>query len=127
MRCAVTPNPARRDRCFRSAVGVMFALHGVAAGSWAVRIPWVAEMHRLSSGELGLALFGAAAFSAAGAREGPDRGTSVAAVATVGYGGWLAAPALIGLVASATSLTISLALVAALTAIIAIAAGALRR
>ncbi|MQA86814.1 MAG: MFS transporter [Streptosporangiales bacterium] len=67
------------------------------------------------------------AFSAAGGRADPDRGTSVAAVATVGYGGWLAAPALIGLVADVTSLTVSLALVAGLTAVIAVGAPVLRR
>ena len=41
-------------------MAVVFALHGVAAGSWAGRIPWVKEVRHLSSAGLGLALMGAA-------------------------------------------------------------------
>jgi MFS family permease len=52
--------PARRDRQARVAVAIIFALHGVAAGSWAGRIPWVKEVRHLSSAGLGLALMGAA-------------------------------------------------------------------
>ena len=67
------------------------------------------------------------AFSAAGRTPGHDPGTSVAAVSTVGYGGWLIAPPLIGFVAQATSLTVALASVAVMTALIAGPAAALRR
>src|SRR3954470_19547886 len=52
-------------------------------------------------------------FSAAGRTPGQDPGTAVAAVATVGYGGWMLAPPVIGFVAQGTSLTFALALVAA--------------
>ncbi len=65
-------------------------------------------------------------FSAAGRIPGHDPGTSVAAVATVGYAGWMLAPPTIGLVAQGTSLTVALALVAVMTALIAVPTGALR-
>jgi hypothetical protein len=65
-------------------------------------------------------------FSAAGNTPGREPGTSVAAVATVGYGGWMLAPPVIGFIAQATSLTVALAFVAAMTVAIAAFAGALR-
>jgi hypothetical protein len=65
-------------------------------------------------------------FSAAGSMPGHEPGTSVAAVATVGYGGWMLAPPVIGFVAQGTSLTVALAVVAVITALIAVPAGALR-
>jgi MFS family permease len=65
-------------------------------------------------------------FSAAGSTPGHDPGTAVAAVATVGYGGWMLAPPVIGFVAQGTSLTVALALVAVMTALIAVPADALR-
>ncbi len=75
---------------------------------------------------LGMATVVPLTFSAAGSTPGHDPGTSVAAVATVGYGGWMLAPPVIGFVAQGTSLTVALALVAAMTALIAVPAGALR-
>lgn len=75
---------------------------------------------------LGVATVVPLTFSAAGSTPGHDPGTAVAAVATVGYGGWMLAPPVIGFVAQGTSLTFSLALVAVMTAIIAVPAGALR-
>jgi MFS family permease len=65
-------------------------------------------------------------FSAAGRTPGRDPGTAVAAVATVGYAGWMIAPPVIGFIAQGTSLTVALGLVAVMTALIAVPAGALR-
>jgi uncharacterized protein GlcG (DUF336 family) len=59
-------------------------------------------------------------FSAAGRVPGVNAGVALAAVATTGYFGFLAGPALIGLVAQATSLRIGLALVSAACAFIAL-------
>ena len=59
-------------------------------------------------------------FSAAGNAPGVNAGVALAAVATTGYFGFLAGPALIGLVAEATSLRVGLALVSAACAFIAL-------
>lgn len=75
---------------------------------------------------LGMATVVPLTFSAAGTVPGHDPGTSVAAVATVGYAGWMIAPPVIGFVAQGTSLTVALAVVAVVTALIAVPAGALR-
>jgi MFS family permease len=75
---------------------------------------------------LGMATVVPLTFSAAGSMPGHEPGTSVAAVATVGYGGWMLAPPVIGFVAQGTSLTVALAVVAVITALIAVPAGALR-
>src|SRR5215467_12706282 len=56
----VVSRPTRADRRARVAVSLVFLLHGVAAGSWAGRIPWVKETRHLSPAGLGLALMGAA-------------------------------------------------------------------
>lgn len=40
----------------RWAVAVIFAVHGAVSGSFAARIPWIADHLHLSSGQLGLAL-----------------------------------------------------------------------
>ena len=40
----------------RWAVATVFAVHGAASGSFAARIPWIAENLRLDEGSLGLAL-----------------------------------------------------------------------
>jgi MFS family permease len=50
-------------------------------------------------------------FGAAGRIPGQSAGTGIAAVATMGYAGFLSGPPLIGLVAEATSLTIALGLI----------------
>jgi MFS family permease len=75
---------------------------------------------------LGMATVVPLTFSAAGSIPGHEPGTSVAAVATVGYAGWMLAPPVIGFVAQGTSLTTALALVAVMTAVIAVPASALR-
>lgn len=65
---------------------------------------------------VGLAAVVPVAFSAAGSVPGISEGEGVAAVATLGYAGFLAGPPLIGLIADATSLRLSLGLVAAVSA-----------
>lgn len=40
----------------RWAVAIIFAVHGVVSGSFAARIPWIADHLRLEEGQLGLAL-----------------------------------------------------------------------
>jgi len=62
-------------------------------------------------------------FSRAGNLPGFDPGVALAAVATVGYVGFLAGPPAIGLVAHVTTLRIALALVVACCALIAACAG----
>ena len=64
-------------------------------------------------------------FAAAG-RVGPHPGRSIAGVAGISYGAGLAAPGVIGGVASASSLRASFGLVAALSVVIALGAGVLR-
>jgi MFS family permease len=75
---------------------------------------------------LGVATVVPLTFSAAGRMPGREPATSVAAVATVGYAGWMLAPPVIGFIAQGTSLTAALALVAVMTALIALPAGILR-
>lgn len=64
-------------------------------------------------------------FSAAGRVPGVPAGVALASVATMGYLGFLAGPPVIGLIAEATSLRVSLALVAGLSLLIAAMAGLL--
>ncbi len=66
------------------------------------------------------------AFSAAGRVPGVQPGVALASVATLGYLGFLAGPPVIGLIAHATSLRVSFALVAGLTLAIVLLAGLLR-
>lgn len=66
------------------------------------------------------------AFSAAGRVPGIQPGVALASVATLGYLGFLAGPPVIGLIAHATSLRVSFAVVAGLAVVIALLAGLLR-
>lgn len=66
------------------------------------------------------------AFSAAGGVPGVQPGVALASVATLGYLGFLAGPPVIGLIAHATSLRVSFALVAGLAVVITLLAGLLR-
>lgn len=75
---------------------------------------------------LGVAVLVPLVFGAAGSLPGRDSAQSIAGVATLSYGGWLAAPGIIGLVAQVTSLTVALAAVAVLVALVVPLAGALR-
>ena len=68
---------------------------------------------------LGLANIVPVLFTAAGKTPGVAPGMGIAAVASVGYFGFLLGPPLIGFVARATSLTVGLGLVAVLIALIA--------
>jgi predicted MFS family arabinose efflux permease len=75
---------------------------------------------------IGLAVVVPLVFAAAG-RVGAHPARSIAGVAVVAYASGLVAPGVIGGIASASSLTTSFCLVAALVGIIALAAGVLRR
>lgn len=66
-------------------------------------------------------------FSAAGRVPGTEPGTALAAVATTGYLGFLAGPALIGLIAEASNLPLALGLVSLVCAAIAVGAARLPR
>jgi hypothetical protein len=60
-------------------------------------------------------------FSAVGARSAPGRaGAELALVTTLGYVGFVAGPPLIGLLSAATTLPTALALLAVLTAAVAV-------
>jgi predicted MFS family arabinose efflux permease len=73
---------------------------------------------------LGLANLVPVFFGAAGRIPGRAAGTSLAAVATMGYSGFLVGPPLIGFVADATSLAAALAMVGIACLVIALAAAA---
>ncbi len=75
---------------------------------------------------LGLAVLAPLVFSAAGHTPGASPGAAIAAVATLGYGGFLAGPPLLGLLAQAVSLRAALAVVALLCLLIALLGGAAR-
>ena len=75
---------------------------------------------------IGIAVVVPLAFAAAG-RTGGNPSQAIAGVATVTYTSGLVAPAIIGAVAQATSLTVSFGLVTALTAALVLSAGALRQ
>ena len=66
-------------------------------------------------------------FSAAGRMPGTQTGTALAAVATMGYCGFLAGPPVIGLAAEVSDLRVALGIVSALCALVAVGAGAVDR
>lgn len=75
---------------------------------------------------LGLSVVYPLVFSAAGNHPELPPGAAVASVATVGYGGFLAGPPLLGWLAQWTSLQLVMWLVVALSAVVAVFAGATR-
>ncbi|MEL6150476.1 MAG: MFS transporter [Chloroflexota bacterium] len=75
---------------------------------------------------IGVSLVIPMAFSSAGNREGISPGAGIAGVATVGYAGFLAGPPIIGLVAQATSLRVSMIFLLVLLLVMAFNARALR-
>jgi fucose permease len=75
----------------------------------------------------GLANVAPIVFSAAGRLPELAPGIGIAAVSTAGYGGFLAGPPLIGLVAEASGLPVGLGLVALAVGFMALGTGALRR
>jgi MFS family permease len=79
-----------------------------------------------AAGGAGLANGIPLAFSAAGRFPGLPPGVGIAGVATIGYAGFLAGPPVIGLVADATSLRVSLVLAAVLVGTIGLTAQAMR-
>ena len=76
---------------------------------------------------LGLANVAPIVFSAAGRLPELAPGIGIAAVSTAGYGGFLAGPPLIGLVAEASGLPVGLGLVALAVGFMLAGVGALRR
>lgn len=92
----------------------------VAADSPALAIPGFALIG------IGIAVIVPLAFAAAG-RLGTNASQAIAGVATVTYTSGLVAPAVIGALAQATSLTVSFGLVTALAFALVLSAGALRR
>lgn len=105
-------------------------LGGVAATAGAVMVALARSPALAIAGfafiGVGVAVVVPLAFAAAG-RAGPRPGQQIAGVATIAYGAGLAAPAAIGGIARAASLPVSFAVVAALAALVAVGAGALRR
>ncbi|GAA1231882.1 MFS transporter [Kitasatospora nipponensis] len=75
---------------------------------------------------IGIAVVVALAFAAAG-HAGPNPSLAIAGVATVTYTSGLVAPAIVGALAQATSLSVSFVLVTALAAALVVTAGALRQ
>jgi MFS family permease len=75
---------------------------------------------------LGYSLIAPLAFARAAADPDHSSGTAMAAVSTLGYGGFLLGPPLIGFVAEASSLRVSIALLAGLAVAITLLAGHLR-
>ncbi|MGR3635682.1 MAG: MFS transporter [Shimia sp.] len=75
---------------------------------------------------IGLALIFPLAFSRAANDPDTPQGQALAGVATLGYGGILLGPPVMGFIASATSLTVSFAVLAAMALMITVLAGALK-
>ena len=76
---------------------------------------------------LGLAVAVPLVFGAAGRQPNIPRGTAVAAVATLGYSGFLVGPPLLGWLAQLISLRLALSVIVLLAALIVLLAGAARR
>lgn len=105
-------------------LGGAVAAFGLGAGLllntlWAVFLGFAAV-------GLGLSVAVPLVFGAAGRQPHIPSGTAVAAVATLGYGGFLAGPPLLGFLAEATSLRLALFVVVLLSALIVVLAGAAR-
>ncbi|GIW34330.1 MFS transporter [Meiothermus sp.] len=104
--------------------GGLFAAAGFVTTLLATR-PEVAMLGFVMIG-LGYCTLFPLAFSAAGRVPGVEPGVALASVATLGYLGFLVGPPVIGLIAQATSLRVSFALVAGLAVVIALLAELLR-
>ncbi|MFB7663264.1 MFS transporter [Kitasatospora sp. NPDC056138] len=102
------------------AVATLGGLLVVAADTPGVAVPGFALIG------VGIAVVVPLAFAAAG-RSGPDPSRAIAGVATVTYTSGLVAPAIVGGIAQATSLTVSFTVVTLLAAALVAGAGALRR
>ncbi|MGY2895097.1 MFS transporter [Deinococcus sp. UYEF24] len=75
---------------------------------------------------LGMAAIAPLVFSAAGRTTGVSSGTAIAAVATMGYTGFLAGPPLIGLLSQGVTMRVALGVVALLSLIVAMLSGNVR-
>jgi MFS family permease len=110
--------------------GALVVLAGaIAGGSGAAPVAtMVAAIGGFTLVGIGIAVVVPLAFAAAGHAAGTPaaRAHAIAAVATVAYGAGLAAPGIVGGVATATSLTVSFLVVTALVAAMTLAAPALR-
>jgi MFS family permease len=109
--------PLVRASAFLSAVGLAAALLSPT--------PWLAVAGFAVVG-LGMSNLVPIFFGAAGRIQGQGTGTAIAAVATMGYAGFLAGPPLIGFVAEASSLARALGLVVLACVLIGLAAMAVR-
>jgi MFS family permease len=105
--------------------GGLIACVGLALGLL-VNTP-LAVMLGFGTVGLGLSSVFPLGFSAAADRPGISRGRAVAAIATMGYTGFLAGPPLLGWVAEATSLRLALGIVALLAGAIVVLGGVTRR
>lgn len=105
--------------------GGMLAAAGMAAGLLVGGI--VPTLLGFLCAGAGISIVVPLALSAAGATPGVAPGTGIAAVATVGYFGFLVGPTVIGFGAEATSLRASLGVVVLLTAAYALLASTARR
>ncbi len=101
-----------------AALGLSFSL--LAAAPWAVLVGFAGV-------GWGLASAFPLAFGAAGNTPGMNEGVALAAVATMGYGGFLLGPPLIGFLAEATSLQLALWAVVASTLMVTALSPSLRR
>jgi hypothetical protein len=99
----------------RVATSVVFAVHGAVMGTFAARVPWVADHVGVGVGGLAVAL-----------RTGEHPGRSLAGVAGIAYGSGLVAPGVIGGIGHVSSLTVSFGLVVLLTTAMGAVAGVLR-
>jgi MFS family permease len=97
-------------------VGAVIAAIGLLAGL-VPNVTWAAIAGFAVMG-IGLASVFPVVYSAAGSIPGIPSGRGVAAVATMGYTGFLAGPPVLGFLARATSIQVALMVVAALIALI---------
>lgn len=90
----------------------------------ALTVPWpLPAIAGFALVGLGLANLVPVFFGAAGRIPGPTPGAAIAALATIGYSGFVVGPPFIGVVADATSLTLALDLIVLACLAIALAAG----
>jgi hypothetical protein len=112
-----------RDRIGSIALVRWSAIVAAAGIVVALVVPWpLVAIAGFAAVGLGLANLVPVLFGAAGRIPGQTPGAAIAALATIGYAGFLVGPPVIGFVADATSLTLALGLIFLACAAIAIAA-----
>jgi MFS family permease len=113
----------------RARVGAVMLVRGSAwlatAGIVvALTVPWpVVAIAGFAMVGLGLANLVPVFFGAAGAIPGQNPGAAIAALATIGYSGFVVGPPVIGFVADLTSLAFALGMIVLACVVIALAAG----